>query len=104
MGVLPDPDQDLPRFISGHPFGINEVGLEVFQVVVAQGESSLEDAVRDPLLTLQLLPHLRQDLLKGHRQPPMYHRLVEDGVRIRDCQAIYVPQMAGEGKLEGGST
>jgi hypothetical protein len=64
---LSRPDQHSAVFIDCYPFGIDEVCLEIFDVLVVQCEAALQHTIRHPPLALQQLPHLDQGLLKGHR-------------------------------------
>ena len=61
------PDQHLAVLVGGHALRVDELGLQVFQVVVVELEPALERPVGYAPLALQQLVHLCQDLLERHR-------------------------------------
>jgi hypothetical protein len=61
-----DPDQDAIILITGKPFRLNKVDLQVFDVVVIQVKSAFYGAVRDPLLTLKQLDNLGDQCVIFH--------------------------------------
>jgi hypothetical protein len=61
---------------------IEELRLEVVQRCVVELELPLEGAVGDTAMPLEHGHRVVENLLKGHRPPPMSMRRVEDGVGI----------------------
>jgi hypothetical protein len=52
------PDQDGSRLVAGYLFGLNEFGLEVFEVLVIQGKAAFEGAIGEALFLLEQVQDL----------------------------------------------
>src|SRR5215813_7908421 len=72
--AVADPDEHLAVFVSREAFGVNQIGLEIFDVLIIDAETSLEHAVRYASLTLQQFLDLREHFIECHDLPsePLY--------------------------------
>src|SRR5262249_7846804 len=65
LGIA-DPDQNSVILISGKPFRLNEVNLQILDVVLIQVKSALQGAIGDALLPLKQLDDFGDKLLIVH--------------------------------------
>jgi hypothetical protein len=78
----------VPRVIDHLRIRIEELLLKVVQCCIIELELPLEDAVGQASASLEHGYRLVEDLLKGHRPPPIPMRRTADGVEM--AQAIRV--------------
>src|SRR5262249_22202056 len=82
------PDEAASRIVAYLWVSVKQLSLEVVEGVLVKLELPLEGAVGQASATLEHGYRLVEDLLKGHRPPPIPMRRTEDGVEM--AQAIRV--------------
>jgi hypothetical protein len=68
-GRTSSPDQDSFPLVDRHLLGLDELGLEIFEVVIVQVELPFEGAIGHAASALEHGHRLVQDLFKGHCRP-----------------------------------
>src|SRR5262249_20369335 len=65
LGIA-DPDQNAVMLISGKPFRLNQIDLQILDVVVIQVKSALQDAIGNTLVPLKQLNDLGNQFIIVH--------------------------------------